>query len=172
MLRVILSGLKAHRARLARTAIAVVMGVAFVAGTYVFTDTLQRMVDGIVDQSTQGVDVYVRSSADFVNLGMANDRQPVNETVVDRVRGVEGVATADGYVQGMASLLDKNGNVVQTGGGPMLGMSWRPSRMSAVTLERGAVSNGPSQVALDASPSSRFGFDVGDRIRIVTGGPV
>ena len=172
MLRVIFSGLRAHRARLARTGIAVVLGVAFVAGTYVFTDTLQRMFDGIVDQSTQGVDVYVRSSADFVNLGMSNDRQPVNETVVDRVRGIDGVAMADGYVQGMASLLDRNGNLIQTGGGPMLGMSWRPSRMSTVTLERGHVPRGPTEVALDSSTSSRFGFDVGDSIRIVTGGPV
>src|SRR5262252_3976863 len=135
MLRVIFSGLRAHRGRLARTGIAVVLGVAFVAGTYVFTDTLQRMFDGIVSQSTQGVDVYVRSKADFVNLGMQNDRQPVNETVVARVQGVDGVATADGYVQGMASLLDRNGNLIQTGGGPMLGMSWRPSSMSAVRLE-------------------------------------
>ena len=172
MLRVILSGLRAHKARLARTAIAVVMGVAFVAGTYVFTDTLDRMFDGIVDQSTQGVDVYVRSQADFVNYGMSGDRQPIPSTVVDRVRGVDGVAMADGYVQGMAALLDGNGDLIRTGGGPMLGMSWRPAQTSAVRLERGAAPAGPGEVALDTGTSSRFGFDVGDRISIVTGGPV
>src|SRR4051794_17983081 len=171
MLRVILSGLKAHRARLARTAIAVVMGVAFVAGTYVFTDTLNRMFDGIVDQSTQGVDVYVRSQSDFVNLGMSNDRQPIPSTIVDRVRAVDGVRMANGYIQGMAALLDRDGNVVRTGGGPMLGMSWRPSATSAVRLERGAAPAGHDQVALDTGTSERFGFDVGDEIGIVTGGP-
>src|SRR5262245_3843057 len=110
MLRVILSGLRAHKARLARTAIAGVMGVAFGAGTYVFTDTLDRMFDGIVDQSTQGVDVYVRSATDFVNLGMSGDRQPLPETVVERVRGVDGVRMANGSVMGMAALIDANGD--------------------------------------------------------------
>ncbi len=172
MLRVILSGLRAHKARLARTAIAVVMGVAFVAGTYVFTDTLDRMFDGIVDQSTQGVDVYIRSNADFVNVGMSGNRQPVPQTVVDRVRGVDGVRMANGYVQGMAALIDRNGDPVRTGGGPMLGGSWQPSPTSAIRLERGVVPSGRDQVALDTGTSSRFGFDVGDRIRIVTGGPV
>ncbi len=172
MLRVILSGLRAHRGRLMRTAIAVVIGVAFVAGTYVFTDTLNRMFNGIVDQSTSGVDVYVRSSAGFVNYGMQSDRQPVVDTVVDRVRSVDGVASAAGYVSGTAALLDPQGKLVQTGGGPMLGMSWRPSRMSAVTLVRGSVPNGPHQVALDTTTASRFGFHVGGPIRIVTGGPV
>src|SRR6185436_11172927 len=50
--------------------------------------------------------------------------------------------------------------------------SWTPSPMSAIQLERGAVPSGRDQVALDTGTSSRFGFDVGDPIRIVTGGPV
>ena len=94
MLRVILSGLKARRARLARTAIAVVMGVAFVAGTYVFTDTLDRMFNGIVDQSTQGVDVYVRDRGPGFSLDdVPGDRLGVRESIIGRLRRVGGTAT-------------------------------------------------------------------------------
>jgi putative ABC transport system permease protein len=172
MWHVVLSGLKAHRGRLSRTAVAVVLGVAFLAGTYVFTDTLHRVFDGIVQESTQNFDVYVRSHTGFVNYGMQGDRQPVPATVLDTVEGVDGVASADGEVSGTAALLDSHGKLFQTGGAPMLGISWSPSPRSPMVLVDGRAPHGPTQVALDTGTASRLGFHVGDRIQIVVEGPV
>ncbi|MGZ4559258.1 MAG: hypothetical protein ACXVGB_11365, partial [Mycobacteriaceae bacterium] len=61
MRRVSIRNLAAHKVRLALTVLSVVLGTAFVAGSFVFTDTLQHTFDGLLSGSAQGVDVRVSS---------------------------------------------------------------------------------------------------------------
>ncbi|MGH9092782.1 MAG: ABC transporter permease, partial [Acidimicrobiales bacterium] len=104
MRRLTLRGLLAHRVRLAATLLAVVLGVGFVAGTYVLTDTLRQAITGVVDQSQAGVAVVVTGrSAQATTSGPAafgTGGRTVPQSTMGRVAAVPGVAAADGVVAG------------------------------------------------------------------------
>jgi putative ABC transport system permease protein len=80
MRRAILKGLLAHKLRLALTALAVVLGVAFVSGTLMFTDTLDRVFEQLFGESAKGVDAYVRSHSAFEGP-TGPDRRPMPEAI-------------------------------------------------------------------------------------------
>ncbi len=93
MWRATLKGIAGRRIRLALTTLAVVLGVAFVSGTYVLTDTLNRSFHGVFGQTLAGVDLVVRRALPFGGGGTA-DRQRFPDTTVARTRGIPGVANA------------------------------------------------------------------------------
>ncbi len=65
MLKVTLKGLLAHKLRMSLTALAVVLGVGFIGGTYVLTDTMNATFSDLFEDVTSGVDVYVRAKSAF-----------------------------------------------------------------------------------------------------------
>ena len=89
-------GLLAHKFRLLLTSISIVLGVAFVAGTFVFTDTISSVFDHLFTQTTSGVDAAVRSNLPFKvsapGGGAQADRAPVPDSLVPDVRATPGVA--------------------------------------------------------------------------------
>src|SRR6266568_1216241 len=99
MLRATLKGLAAHKLRMSLTALAIVLGVGFVAGTFVLTDTINKTFNAQGGQT----------------------RAPMPASVLDQVKGVDGVAAAEGSVNGYAQFIGKNGKPVTTGGAPTLG---------------------------------------------------
>ena len=97
---VTIKGLLAHKLRLAMTALAVVLGVAFVAGSFILTDTIERSFQGVIDQIAGGIDLQVRpegASADF-EAGFSQERATVPAGLLAEVRDVDGVAFADRVV--------------------------------------------------------------------------
>src|SRR5919112_3449198 len=126
-----LRGLMAHKFRLAATALAIVLGVSFVAGTYVLTDTITASFDNLFKQVTQGVDVAVRSEDTFGGFDTGEVRDPMPASLLDQVEAVDGVRVAEGSVTGYAQLVGKDGKAVTTGGAPSLGVSF--NRDSAFT---------------------------------------
>ncbi len=97
MWKTTLKGLLAHKLRLGLTALAVVLGVGFIAGTFVLTDTMNAAFNQLFADVTKGVDVVVRSSNAFEGLS-GGERKPMSESVLAEVRGVDGVAQASGSV--------------------------------------------------------------------------
>ena len=95
-----------------------VLGTAFVAGSFVFTDTLQRTFNGIFDDTAKGVDVRV-SAADDNSSG-------VPLTDLDRLRAVPGVVKVEPGITGQIVLLGSDGKAVKGGGAPSLGLSYLP----------------------------------------------
>jgi len=172
MLKATLKGLAAHKLRMSLTALAIVLGVGFVAGTFVLTDTISKTFDNLFNQVTQGVDVAVRTNATF-NAQGGQTRAPMPASVLDQVKGVQGVAAAEGSVNGYAQFIGKNGKPVTTGGAPTLGVSLSsvPQLQSATTLRSGTRPSGPDQVAIDAATAKKQGFKVGDRVKILFQGP-
>ena len=171
MWRVTINGLLAHKLRLVLTSLAVVIGVAFMAGTFVLTDTLGSVFDDIFSETTKGVDAVVRSKQEVdsdVNGNQA-PRTPLPESLVGVVEGVRSVAAAQGNVQGLAFVQGRDGDTIQHGGAPPLGLSWGPSRrfMQALTLEQGRRPEGPNEVAIDVKTADEAGYHVGDRVPIV-----
>ena len=131
MWRVTLKGLLAHKLRLALTALAIVLGVTFIAGTFVLTDTLHNTFDTLFGNIYQNIDFQVRGVAQFGSGGTAT-RNPVPESVLARVQAVPGVEAADGSVTGYAQYIAPDGKAISTGGAPTLGVSFDPDqRISA-----------------------------------------
>ncbi|AHH21121.1 putative ABC transporter, permease [Nocardia nova SH22a] len=161
MRKVVLRNLAAHKVRLALTLLSVVLGTAFVAGSFVFTDTLQRTFDGIFADQAKGVDVRVEPKH-AQSLGVPND-------VVATVANVNGVRAVAPAVQGPVVLL-KDGHAVQTGGAPSFGRSYLPPDRAVAEPERfvdGVAPVTPGQVAINSGGAERAGLHVGDKATVL-----
>src|SRR4051794_25975320 len=126
MLRVALKGALARRLRLALTAAAIVIGVAFVSGTLVLTDTLNATFDQLFGNASKGISVVVRGQQAFSasgDNGPADERSLVPEAVRTEVASLPGVTSAVGVADGYAQLVF-HGKAVVNGGAPNLGTAW------------------------------------------------
>ncbi len=163
----------AHKLRLTFSGLAVVLGVAFVGGTMIFTDTLDRTFTALFESTS--ADVGVRPAAAFEQgtTGPGGTTVHLPSTLVDRVRSVDGVAAAEGYVQTEGVyVLDRAGEVLDTGGAPGVGVSWTAEpRLSPSELTDGRAPERDGEVALDAGTADEAGYAVGDRVTLLTPGP-
>jgi putative ABC transport system permease protein len=168
-----LKGLLAHKLRLAATALAIVLGVSFVSGTYVLTDTITATFDQLFKQVTEGVDVAVRSQETFGGLETGQTRDPMPASLLDKVKAVDGVKEAEGSVTGFAQFIGKDGKPVSPGGAPTLGVSIGQSSefTAGSTMREGRRPSGPNEVVVDAKTAEDAGFRVGDRVRVLLQGP-
>jgi putative ABC transport system permease protein len=169
-------GIAGRKVRLALTALAVVLGVAFVSGTYALTDTIHRSFQGVFRQTLAGVDLVVRRRAPFGGGGTP-DRQRFSDAAVGSVRGVAGVGTADGFVEGYAQFVDRGGHAIQNTGAPTIGIAWPPSRsggplrLISEGTRRSRAPSRPGEVAMDLGTAHRFHFRVGDHVDVLLQGP-
>src|SRR5271168_840492 len=127
MWRVTIKGLLAHKLRLALTALSIVLGVTFIAGTFVLTDTLHNTFDTLFGNIYQNIDFQVRGVAQFGSGGTAT-RNPVQQSLLAKVQGVPGVEAADGSITGYAQYIAPDGKAISTGGAPTLGLSFDPNQ--------------------------------------------
>jgi putative ABC transport system permease protein len=168
-------GLLGRKLRAALTAVAVVLGVAMISGTYVLTDTIQTAFDRIFTESYRGTDAVVTARTAFEpsaegDTGFAQETLP--ESALERTRRVEGADAAIGGVAGIAQIVDKGGEVLTTSGAPALGFSVDPSqpRFESLTLAEGRWP-GPNEVAIDEASYEKADFRVGETIRVAARGP-
>jgi putative ABC transport system permease protein len=168
-----LKGLLAHKFRLAATALAIVLGVSFVAGTYVLTDTITASFDDLFKQVTQGVDVAVRSEETFGGFDTGEVRDPMPASLLERIKAVDGVRVAEGSVTGYAQLVGKDGKAVTTGGAPSLGVSFNQDTQftAGSTVRSGRLPGEPTEAAIDAKTATDTGYKVGDQVKVLFQGP-
>jgi len=173
MLRATLRSLLARKIRLLLSGIAIVLGVAFVSGTFVLTDSMAQVFDNLFANVSKGTDVNVRGVSGLGDSGGdTSQNEPVPQSVLDEVTKVKGVEEATGEVSGYAQPVDKKGKAVVTGGAPNLGVDWSVSpRQRALTLKQGKAPGGPDEVAIDAGTARKADFHVGDRITVLLKGP-
>jgi putative ABC transport system permease protein len=175
---VTLKNLFAKKLRLVLTSLAVVLGVAFMSGTFVLTDTLGSVFDNLFATTTKGVDAVVRGKEPFKAQGRnpnANaTRPPVPDALVPVVRRTPGVANAQGNLLRYALVQDRNGQAIQNQA-PAFGVAWYPAKtavnqsLELVATFEGARSVQPAtgdEVALDVTTANDGGYRVGDRVRI------
>ena len=171
MWRVTIKGLLAHKLRLALTALSIVLGVTFIAGTFVLTDTLNKTFDTLFSNVYQNIDFQVRGVAQL-GSGSNATRNTIPESLVTTVQGVPGVAAAGGSVAGTAQYIGPDGKAIANGGAPTLGLSFDPDqRISALRLVQGAPPTTPHDVVMDLGTAQKYGFKVGQRVRILLPGP-
>jgi putative ABC transport system permease protein len=171
MLKVSLRNLLVNKLRLLLTIAAVTVGVTFVSGTFVLSDTMVKAFDELYTGLTSGTDVVVKSEpaydADITTTG--GQVRPLDEDVVAKVRRVPGVAVAEGSVFGFALVLDKHGDPIQPGGAPTIGTSLTADRelAGAANFREGHMPSGAGEVALDARTATKAGFELGDPVDVV-----
>src|SRR6266540_42480 len=167
-----IKGLLSHKLRLALTALAIVLGVSFVSGTYVLTDTMNATFSQLFKDTTKGIDVVVQTKQTFAS-DQGDTRDPVPASLLQQIKSVDGVKVAEGSVNGFAQFIGKNGKAVTTGGAPTLGVSASeaPELNSNFTMRSGRIPAGPNEVAVDAQTASKQGFKVGDQVKVLSQGP-
>jgi len=169
-----LRGLLGRKVRTALTALAIVLGVAMVSGTYVLTDSIKQAFDTIFQSVYVGTDATITGKTAF-SLGHNQDTTvapPFAESLLGRVRNLPDVADAIGGVAGTAQLIDPNGKVISFGGAPNLGFSVDPSRprFESLRLVHGDWP-GPDEVVVDEATAKKKDLNVGQHIRIQGEGP-
>jgi putative ABC transport system permease protein len=166
MLRVALKGLVARKLRLLMTALSVALGVAFVAGTFIFSDTLNSNFDSVFSEANQGVDVEVSPHPAFTSD--FSSPKPLPPSVLARVRRVPGVKAAIGETDGIATMIAQDGEPIQPQGPPTLGDAWVDNEeLSPFELVAGSPPRSASDVAIDAVTARKHGFRLGDPIDVV-----
>jgi putative ABC transport system permease protein len=170
MWNVTIKGLLAHKLRLGLTALAIVLGVTFISGTFVLTDTLHNTFSTLFGNIYAKVDFQVRGVAQLGSGGNAV-RNELPESLLSTIRGVPGVSGADGQVTGYAQYIGHNGKAIQTGGAPTLGVSFDPDQqLSSLHLIAGGPPAAASDVVMDAGTAQKYDFSVGQQVRILTAG--
>jgi putative ABC transport system permease protein len=175
MVTVALKGLAGRKVRALLTAIAIVLGVAMISGTYILTDTINNGFNTIVVNSYKNADVVISGEAAFKNTnGNGVEAPTFPQDVLPEVKALPDVAAAAGSVTSEnVKLIGKDGKVVDTGGAPSLGFSVDPheQQFNPTKLTAGSWPSGGDQVAIDKATASREGFAVGDTIELQTVGP-
>ncbi len=168
MWRVTIKGLLAKKLRLVLTSIAVVLGVAFISGTFVLTDTLGNVFDNLFTETTKGLDAVVRSKRELSSDQGFAPRNPVPNRLVPVVGSTPGVKLARGTAQGFLSVVGKDGDVVQNGNRPTVGFAWLPLPLGEANhIIRGHGPEAPGQVVLDDNIVTTSGYELGAEVPVV-----
>ena len=176
MIRVALKGLLGRKLRAALTAIAIVLGVAMVSGTYVLTDTIKSAFSTVFTTVYKNTDAVItgKSAIGGSNGGGERVTTPtLPASLLTRVRALPGVALATGGVSDQAQLVGHNGKVISRGGAPGLLNSYTPAgqRFNPLTLTHGAWPTAPNDVDIDANTADTNHFSVGQQIGVIARGP-
>lgn len=165
MWRATWKGLLGHKLRMALTALAIFLGTSFIAGSYVFTDTLGGLFDDLFSSAFAGTDVVVQATLDedltFVQ------RQRFDPAVVDQILSVEGVAGAEGTVGGFANLATPDGEILGGQGAPTIGSAWIEVG-NPFELRDGRAPAAPGELVLDKASADRFSLAVGDVVQVIS----
>jgi putative ABC transport system permease protein len=175
LLRVTLKELFAHRLRFALTALAVLLGVAFMSGTLVLNDTIKHTFDNLFADVNRGTDAYVRAR-EKLSGGFGNkQRGRIPASLVPKIETVRDAAVAEGNLQFYAQLVDKKGDPIGNPGqgAPTLGFNWlQVSDLNPFRIEPGGnAPNRADEVVIDAASAKDAHFKVGDQVTVLTQGP-
>ncbi|MEU3510826.1 ABC transporter permease [Streptomyces longwoodensis] len=171
MFRTALRNVLAHKARLLMTVLAVMLGVAFVSGTLVFTNTISDAYQKSSAKGFDQVDVAVRPQGGK-DTGDTVGRTPeLTEAQLRTSAGVPGAASAIGVVDGFTALADKDGKLIGGGFQSQGGNYWGTDD-PRYPLTEGRAPHGAREVAIDSETARRAGYEVGDTVRMSVDGPV
>ena len=170
MLRATLKSLLARTLRLVFSGLAVVLGVMFVAGAFVLTDTLSRSFDNLFSNvyATTDVGVSAKPKIDIPEFEGEQVATPIPATVLEQVRAVPGVATATGIVASDgAQVIGSNGKALTTFGPPQFGGNWTGEN-ELVQLRAGRGPTADNEIAVNQAVATAAKVSIGDRVAVLT----
>jgi putative ABC transport system permease protein len=156
--------------RLFSTALSVMLGVAFLSGTLVFTDTIKQTFDDLFADVFENTDTYVRSTTSIDMAFGGSQRGRIPDSVLTTVRNVEGVADAQGFVEGFAQIVDANGDPIGNPGegAPTFGNSYVSGVLSPWRLTGDSRSPGPDELVIDKGSADKGDLAIGDMVTVLT----
>ena len=169
MFRIALKGILGRKARLILTSLAVILGTSFLAGTSVFSDTLNRTFDNLFSDVFKNVDAYVRSTqvieADFGQ----EERQRISADLVSIVESVPGVRDASPDIQAFARIIGKDGKPIGSGGQgpPTFGSVGEEFTGALWSTAQGRWPVGSTEVVIDEASAKAGKYILGDSVKVV-----
>ncbi|HEX6471105.1 MAG TPA: FtsX-like permease family protein [Streptosporangiaceae bacterium] len=171
MLRTTLAGLRAHKARLAMSALAIVLGVGFLAGVITFTGAIRTAFFDQFAAQARHVDAAVRPPRDDRPKDGGRTGPVVPASVYDAVRRVPGAVSVEGRLAGSAPLLDRRGRPVTDGDatGVALDVPLDP-RFRDFTLKSGRLPAAAGEALVDTDTAAQQRLRPGDTVTVLDAG--
>lgn len=167
MLKATLRSFLAHKGRLLLSALAVVLSVAFVAGSLIFSDTVSRTFDRLF--ASTSADVTVQPKQDLDENVPSGATPTVPASLAQRVDKVDGVerALVDIDVQNLTVVDSDNEPVGPTTGAPTIATNWKVTERSPVKLTSGHAPRGDGEALLDADTADKKHLKIGDTLNVI-----
>ncbi len=175
MIKVALRGLAGRKLRAALTAIAIVLGVGMISGTYILTDTINSAFKTLFTESYAGTDAVVTGKGLDISIdGEAPPSPPVDASLLETVRGVDGVALATGSIldERNTKILSRDGEAASSEGAPTFGFGIDTdpalSQFNPLNVLEGRWPAAANEVVIDAGTADEHGYELGDPVEITT----
>src|SRR5919109_136158 len=163
--KVAFRGLFARKLRLALTVLAVVLGTTLIAGTYVFTDSINSAFDTIFQVSNKNVDAAITPHKTIDTSDNGGTPPTLQANVLEQVRHAPGVAEAQGSVFDTGTILGKNGKRISSGGAPnFIGSASELVRFQAATYKEGRAPRTADEATIDAATAKKQHWKLGDKV--------
>ncbi|MGW0394331.1 ABC transporter permease [Streptomyces sp. NPDC003042] len=159
----------AHKGRMALSAIAVLLSVAFVCGTLVFTDTMNTTFDKLFALTNSNVTVSPKAAGGGDENPDTGKPEMLTGSVVAQVQKAEGVKSAEGGVLSMSVTVvnAKNENVGSTTGAPTIAGNWSDNELKSMKITSGHPPRGPTEVMVDGDTAKKHHLAIGDELRTI-----
>ncbi|MFF9188276.1 ABC transporter permease [Streptomyces rochei] len=171
MFRTALRNVLAHKARLLMTVLAVMLGVAFVSGTLVFTNTISGALQNSSAKGFDHVDVAVTPEFQEAEGDKVGEQPELTQALVEDSASVPGAASAIGVVSGFTAVADKDGDLIGDGWSTKGGNYWG-EKDPRYPLTDGRAPKAEGEILIDSKTAGRTGYGVGDTVRMSVDGPV
>ncbi|MFH9982884.1 ABC transporter permease [Streptomyces sp. NPDC017179] len=161
----------AHKGRMALSAVAVLLSVAFVCGTLVFTDTMNTTFDKLFQATSSDVTVSTKTASDTGETTSRTGKPPVlPASVLGEVRRAQGVRAAEGTVFSTSvTVVDADKDKLSpSSGAPTIVGNWNNNESRTMKITSGAAPKGPDQVMVDADTAGKHHLKLGDEIGLIT----
>ncbi|MFE0086608.1 ABC transporter permease [Streptomyces sp. NPDC058991] len=169
VLKTSLRNFLAHKGRMALSAVAVLLSVAFVSGTLVFTDTMNTTFDKLFAVTAADVTVSPRSAEADDENPQSGRPETLPASLLPVVEKAEGVKSAEGAVVSMSvTVVDaRNKNMGSSNGAPTIAGNWTRGELRSMEISSGHPPRGPTDVMVDADTAGKHGLEIGDELRTI-----
>ena len=168
MFAIAIKSIIARRARILLTAVAVIAGTSFLSGTFIFSDTINQTFNNLFTEVFKDVDSYVRST-NVIEADFGDDqRERVSLDLAEKIAQVDGVADAQSFIQGSATVIKADGKPLESTGPPAFGGTINSGKLSPWKIAQGRVPAGPNEVAFDKSTADKAGYKLNDTVKVAS----
>ncbi|MFE6941217.1 ABC transporter permease [Streptomyces chartreusis] len=159
----------AHKGRMALSAVAVLLSVAFVSGTLVFTDTMNTTFDKLFAVTSSDVTVSPKEAKDEDDGAGTGKPASLPASAVEQVAAVDGVKKAEGSVGSMSVTVvnSENKNMGSSTGAPTIAGNWTENDKKSMEITSGHAPRGPTEVMVDADTADKHDLKLGDELRTI-----
>jgi putative ABC transport system permease protein len=165
--------LRARKRRLVSTVLAVALGVAFLAGTLVLSDTLRANFDQLFTQANGSTSVVIRSATQISGGAGTSQRTGVNAALLPQVRTIAGVADAQPYIEGYGQLVGHDGKAIGGGGPPTRAANWITDQgLNPYRLVSGRAPLADDEAVINLGAAKSGHLRLGDTTTLLTPRPV